>query len=84
MKVYVAYADDEIGLPVAMGDTVPELAAQLGLTPVAVWKLLKGDSRTSKGNRIGVPLTIHRVELDFDEDEGEDDGYSSETGIQND
>ncbi len=69
MIVYVAYADDEIGLPVAEADTCFGLARKLGISLTTVVDLLNGSTSVNKHNKIGVPLTIHRVEID-DDDEG--------------
>lgn len=73
MIVYVAYSDDEIGLPVAEADSIQSLARKIGLTESAIKKLLSGEHTTSKRNRIGVPLVIYKVEIDDGEGECMDD-----------
>ncbi len=66
MIVYVAYADDEIGLPVAMGDSMYELAREIGSTAQAIWLHMRDNRVAIKTNKFGVPLTVYPVEIDYD------------------
>jgi hypothetical protein len=64
--VYVAYADDKIGLPVAMGDSMHALAREIGSTPMAIFLHIRDNRAAIKTNKYNVPLTVYPVEIDYD------------------
>lgn len=66
MIVYVAYTDDEIGLPVAMGDTMAALGRELGISGDKVFRIKSGLQKSDTRNKFGQYLTIHEIEIDYD------------------
>lgn len=67
VKIYMAVTRDNLQLPVAVADTVTELADILGVSTASIWSSLTYGRKHKRRTKFGAKRRYYCVEVDDDE-----------------